>query len=520
MPRKQPEIDLGTLAATFSDKLQRAVTRPTVFNYRPHPKQLQFHKGQQQQKLYIGGNRSGKTVGGIVEDVHWLRGQHPYRKLPMRPGEPCRGRIVTVSFTEGIKQIIIPEISKWLPPSDLINGSWEDSYNKNERLLTMANGATCELMSYDQDVEKFAGTSRHFVHFDEEPPKAIWNECKMRLLDTAGSWWMTMTPVEGMTWVYDDIFTRPSPHLLTIVIDTEENPYITQAQIDIVLEGLDENERKARKEGKFVQLGGLALTEFNPEIHVIQLNERDPQADYERILKRIYGWTQYASMDHGISNPTAWLWHAVSPSGAVVTFDELYDNERLVNDYAVEIHQRNALPYRRPPEIYVGDPAIKQRNGQTGDSIQTAYSMAGVPIVLGNNDVRIGIDKMNRYFKGGKWVIIETCHNLIRENQRLRWKTYETAKKRHDNNPREELHKKNDHAPDSARYFFSMMPDLVLPKEAPPVDTRNMAVKAALSARTVPVGPHYIDTNLLASLRSGNRPTEWVVQDEHMGGLY
>jgi hypothetical protein len=221
-------------------------------------------------------------------------------------------------------------------------------------------------------------------------------------------------------------------------------------------------------------------------------------------------------MDHGLNNPSAWLWHAVAPGGAVVTWDELYDTERLVDDYAREIHKRNGQINRRPPEIYVGDPAIKQRNAQTGDSIQTAYSMAGIPILLGNNEVRIGVDKMNRYLGAGKWIITENCHNLIRELQRVRWKTYETAKKRHDNNPREELHKKDDHAPDSARYFFSMMPDLDLPREAPPVNSANLAVKAALNAITNPVGPHYIDENLLRQLKEGRSNTQWAV-DEMVG---
>lgn len=510
MARRAQELDVTSL---FSENLRKAVARPSIHNYKPHVKQKQFHQSPLQQKLYIGGNRSGKTVGGIVEDVWWLKGEHPYRPLPMAPGTPCRGRIVTTSMTEGIKEIIIPELCRWLPPSLLLNGSWEDSYHKTDRKLTLTNGATCELMSYDQDLQKFAGTSRHFIHFDEEPPKAIWGECKLRLLDTRGSWWITMTPVDGMTWVYEDLYEKhgSNENLLVIEISIEENPYITQAEIEIALDGLDESEKKARREGKFVPLTGLVFSSFSREDHVIpSLSESG--------LQHVNQWTQYVSMDHGLSNPTAWLWHAISPQGLVVTYDELYDNERLVNDYAQEIHRRNGQRFRRPPEIYVGDPAIKQRNGQTGDSIQTAYSMAGIPIVLGNNDVRIGVEKMNRYFRAGKWVIAENCFNLIRELQLTRWKAYESAKKRQDNNPREEIHKKNDHAPDSARYMFSLLPDLVLPKQGAPLNTKNLAVKAALAATTVPVGPHYIDTNLIASLNSPK--TEWVQQDDNMGGWY
>ena len=194
---------------------------------------------------------------------------------------------------------------------------------------------------------------------------------------------MTMTPVEGMTWVYDDIYEPgliPGSNIAVIIIDTEENPYVSPAEIEFALEGLDDNEKKARKEGKFVQLGGLAFPEFKVDIHVI------PELDEDK-LRMILGWTQYASMDHGLNNPTAWLWHAVSPSNAVVTFDEIYKNNTLVHEFASAIHDRNKIKWRRAPDFYVGDPAIQQRNGQTGDSIHTAYARAGIPIVLGNNDL-------------------------------------------------------------------------------------------------------------------------------------
>lgn len=511
MPRRKEEMSFGDIGEMMRDGLNRAVTRPTIHGYVPHDKQVRFHSTPERGRLYIGGNRSGKTVGGVVEDIFWLRGEHPYRSL--QPA-PVRGRIVTVSYIEGIQKIIIPEISKWLPPSDLINGSWEDSYSKSERTLTLTNGSTVELMSYDQKLEKFAGTSRHFTHFDEEPPKAIFDECRMRLLDTAGSWWMTMTPVEGMTWVHDDLYLpglKPGGNVAVIIIDTAENPYVSDAEIEIVLEGLDAGERAARKSGKFVQLGGLAFKKFNVDIHVIP-------AITDEQLQQIMTWTQYASLDHGLNNPTAWLWHAVSPKGAVISFDEIYGSERLVSDFAREIHGRNKLPGRRSPEIYVGDPAISQRNAQTGDSIQTAYANEGIPIVLGNNDVKIGVEKMNRYFSQGKWVITENCHNLIRELQRVRWKTYESAKKRHDNNLREELHKKDDHAPDSARYFFSMMPDLYIPPAGSPSPeglTANQIIQQTLGATTPPVGAVY-DTNLAHRRQS----TEWSQVDEHLGGYW
>lgn len=510
MPRLKKTDSLADLAST----LTLGIIRPSIFRYVPHDKQVKFHASTAKIRLYIGGNRSGKTVGGITEDIYRLRGQHPLQKVPPAP---IRGRIVTVSYTEGIKLIIQPELARWLPPSDLINGSWEDSYNAVDRMLTLTNGSTCELMSYDQKLEKFAGTSRHFIHFDEEPPKDIYDECKMRTMDTGGPLYITMTPVEGMTWVHEDIYERGLAGvggIDIIEIDTEENPYISQEQMDEVFEGLDENEKKARKQGKFVQLGGLAFTKFNPLRHVIEPLDVDK-------LKTISTWTQYASMDHGLHAPTAWLWHAVSPQGGIITFDELYDNDRSVDSYATEIHERNMRwEGRRAPDIYVGDPSIVQRTAVsiTKDSIQTAYVKAGIPILLGNNDQHIGVEKMNRYLENKKWIITSNCTNLIRQLQRVRWKIYESARKRRENNPREELHKKDDHATDSARYFFSMMSNLYIPSvgRTDPMAELNQSIQhqlGAVSVRMSRVG--YYDDNL-------SRPTntQWTALDEHMGGIW
>lgn len=518
MATRKKEMSYEELGGFFKEGLTRIVSRPSIHGYVPHEKQVVFHGAKEQGRLYIGGNRSGKTVGGIVEDIWRMRGKHPFQEVPPAP---TKGRIVTVSYTEGIEMIIKPELAKWLPPSDLINGSWEDSYSEKFRTLTLANGSTVELMSYDQKLEKFAGTSRHWIHFDEEPPKAIFSECRMRLVDTAGHWYITMTPVEGMTWIYDEVYLPalvPGGNVKVVTIDSSENPYISNAEIDAAIAGLDENEKKARKKGEFVQIGGLVYKKFDPEKHILHVNEEF----WERFYWNTKDWTHYASMDHGLNNPTAWLWHAVSPKGAVVTYDEIYDNERVVDSYAKEIHERNAQPGRKTPQIYVGDPAIAQRNAQTGDSIQTAYSLAGIPIVLGNNNVPIRVEKMNRYFQQGKWVITENCHNLTRELQRVRWKIYESAKKRHENNVREEIHKKDDHAPDSAGYFFSMMPDLYIPPGGTPNRevSINEIVKEALGAVTPPLAGRVYDHALTQSL---HRPhTEWQEEaiDEHMGGIW
>jgi len=422
------------------------------FQYVPHKKQLIFHKSEKNGRQYIGGNRSGKTTGGINEDIWWLTGRHPFIKLPP---PPLMGRVITVDFKNGLNKIILPQLAQWIPPSDLINGSWTDSWNGQNHNLTLANGSQLEVMSYDQELEKFAGVPRHFMHFDEEPPFDIFKECKARLVDYNGRWWMTMTPVEGMTWTYDEIWEKRSSDLIDVVtVDIHDNPHLGKEAIDSLLEGYDEDEKLIRGAGQYVAVSGLIFKHFVPEVHVIP--EGIPNARE---------WEHYMSLDAGFNNPTAILRHAVHrQTGVVVTYAEHYRSEWTVQQHAEKIKSDEAYLLRDHgivPFLRIADPAIKQRQQTTGLSIQIEYSQHGINLATGAvKDVKAGLDKMNNYFRLGKWFITENCTNTIREHRKYKWAAYATSKLREKNNKKEEPVKKDDHTCDSARYFFSFMPEL------------------------------------------------------------
>lgn len=522
MPRKSQDIESPLAALShLAAALKTQATRPNIFGYKPHDKQIAFHSSQDKARLYIGGNRSGKTTGGIAEDIMWLTGRHPYR---VTPEAPVAGRIVSVDFLNGIEKIIIPELARWLPPSELKGGAWSEAYNKSLRTLTLENGSFVEFMSYDQDLDKFAGTSRDFIHFDEEPPQDIWLENKTRLIDRGGSYWITMTPVEGMTWIFDDIYmpgkNDPANGISVIEVDMTENPYLHSGEVDAFVSGLSSEDREARVRGKFVQLGGLVYKHFNPEIHVI-----DP------IIPPI-DWEWYASLDHGFNNPTAWLWHAVSPDNRVITFDEHYLSGEVVSYHAKEVHKRNQQSNRRPPDQYIGDPSIRNTDPITGTSIHLEYSMAGVPITLGNNDVAAGINRVSRYLEvrgDGRpsWVITRNCTNLIYEMQRLRWKTFASKKAMRDNNGKEQQHKKDDHACDSARYFFMARPELgpnTYMGAQPNNNPLNAPVAREPGVAYDEFGRPQIKSERLAG-EEFRKPqiNEWTISgtvDDYMGGMY
>lgn len=490
-----------------SELLGKAGKQRNLNNYEPHIKQQEFHKSDKFCTLYLGGNRAGKTVAGVNEDTWRAMGRHPFKAV--KPA-PVSIRYVATDFPSGVEKVALPTFSQWLPVSMLINGAWSDSWSASKRRLTLTNGSFIEFMSNDQELDSFAGASRDVVHFDEEPDKAVFNENKMRLIDREGICYITMTPVEGMTWVYDDLYEMRDldPNLLVIEVDMDDNPYLTAAGKAAALQGLSTDEKIARKQGRFVAQTGLIFRDFNPEHHVI------PPVS----LPIPPGVKIYESMDHGFNNPTAWHWHAVFQDGSIVTFGEHYRNEWTVDQHVAAVKQkRRDLKLMGRIDLSVGDPAIAQRNGVTGNSIQTQYRLQGISIALANNDVLGGINKMNAYIRQRKWVITEDCPNLIREMRKYRWKTWESKRIASRNNVRDEPHKKDDHAVDDCRYLFSFMPHLEpdSPSVSPDRSWQNMEmIGARLPALLGKNGYRF------ALPPVPKQSTEWTHIDEHLGGLF
>lgn len=506
------------LFSMLAEKTAISAERPNMYGYKPHAKQVRFHSATEKLRLYIGGNRSGKTTGGVLEDLKWVTRRHEYRVLPNRP---IKGRVIGVDFNYGVEKILLPEFARWLPPSDLINGSWEDSYSRQFRTLTLDNGSFIEFMSYDQDLDKFAGTSRDFIHYDEEPPENVFEENQARLIDTGGSSWLTMTPIDGMTWIYDAIYLPGSkglnPGIAVIEIAMWENPYLGEAEVQQYLGGLTDEQRKTRGEGKFVQLGGMIYKTFS------EAN----QLDFQKFTEALSSTFEiHESMDHGFNNASAWLWHAVAKNGRVITFKEHVQEEWTVDQHAakvIEIRKEIAKLGCGVVESTTGDPSIAQRNAITGTSIQEEYAKYGVFISLGNNRVEDGLIRVNKYIKTATdgipmWLVTKNCPTLIHQMARLRWKTYTSKKTASQHNKNEVQHKKDDHAPDALRYFIMSRPDLFV--GTPPVGKNVMIPEGGYS---VPASDYDEDlrSRILDQIEHRPEPLTreytWDVE-EYMGG--
>ena len=455
------QASLNDVLLRLGEELQQAAHQPNLYDYVPSSKQEQFHKLEQPDRLYIGGNRSGKSLGSTIEAIWWLTHSHPYRKTPEGP---IRGRVVAVDFLNGVDKIILPLYKQWLPKSFLINGSWEQSYSRERHVLTLNNGSFVEFMSQDQDLDKFAGSSRHFIHFDEECPKSVYQECIARLVDTNGVWWMSQTPVQGMEWIFDDIYQpakEGKKNIGVIEAKMEDNPTLSKEAIARFVGELTEEERLIRTEGQYMHLGGAVFPEFSTLTHCIPRGAFEPTSSH-RIVR---------TMDSGYTNPTVWLWLAIAEDGTITVFREHYAAKKTVAEHATIVNGiTREIERKFNCEVWLttGDPAIKQTKEHTGTSILQEYQKAGIYISVDSipNDRRVGLERLQQYFKVNPktkkpfLMITDECPNLIGELPKLKWKKWASPKIAEQHNKLEDIRDKDNHCYDALKYAMTFMDDL------------------------------------------------------------
>ena len=197
------------------EKTERKLKRANrIFHYNTgekiHHKQVAFHACNKRNRWVFGGNRSGKTECGAVETVYFARGIHPYRQNKYQ----TEGWVVSVSSLVqrevAQKKILYYLNPEWIVDIVMISGK---SSNPEGGIIDYiavksALGGISKIgfKTAEMGREKFQGASLDYVWFDEEPPEDIYDECRMRVIDRKGDIFGTMTPLKGLTFVYNRIY--------------------------------------------------------------------------------------------------------------------------------------------------------------------------------------------------------------------------------------------------------------------------------------------------------------------------
>ena len=380
----------------------------------------------------FGGNRSGKTECGAVECVYMARGVHPYRENRQNA---C-GWVVSLS-TQVQRDVAQKKILQylrrdWIEEIVMLSGrkdSPQDGVIDFIRVKNVFGGASViGFKSCDQGREKFQGTSLDFVWFDEEPPKDIYEECRMRVLDRKGDLFGTMTPLKGLTFVYNDIFLnrRGDPEVWYEFMEWSDNPYLDEGEIAALEACLDERTLQTRRFGKFAAAEGLVYPEFDENVHVIE-----PFA----VPKE---WQDNISIDPGLNNPLSAHWYAVDFDDNVYVIAEHFEAGRDVDYHAEKIREISLrLGWKTDGRGRVSaliDSAAKQRTLASVKSVAELFYERGIlvnPDV--DKDLFSGIARVKSYLntKNGlpNIYIFKNCVQLIQELKGYYWGSGDAPRK-------------------------------------------------------------------------------------------
>lgn len=198
--KRLPESQQAEALAILTE-YEKALKHNPLLGYQPHPKQVSFHESREPLKAFLGGNRSGKTTAGILDDLiqcvdESVLPDHLLRYKKWQPPFYCR--IIVPDFTSTLEGVIFQKLREWSPKSQLVGDRFDKAYEKSTRKLSFKNGSTIDFLTFEQDLDKFGGAAKHRIHYDEEPPKDIRRESMMRLIDYGGDELFTMTPLHGM----------------------------------------------------------------------------------------------------------------------------------------------------------------------------------------------------------------------------------------------------------------------------------------------------------------------------------
>lgn len=233
--------------------------------------------------LTTGGNQSGKSSKGAIEDFIDITKQIPYPMREYYPQErvpkkiPFHVRVVGVDNKQ-LLNTVLPTYRQWVPREFLIKGRWEDSYSAEQKLLTLKKGSkvygTIEFMTGQMDLDSFQGPPKDKIGYDEEPPYSIYKENLMRFV-TANELRIrfNMTPTKGMSWVKSYIYDkRGTGSIACFKLPTAVNPKANLDVVEEILKGLESyEERKMRLLGEFISLSGLVYgNTFNRQMHLIE----------------------------------------------------------------------------------------------------------------------------------------------------------------------------------------------------------------------------------------------------------
>lgn len=249
--------ELITAAKASWELAQRRKINPIKY-FKPQPYQQGFWNSLKKEKLIIGGNRSGKTINGAAYCIDKC----------IKENNLSVWGSTWADMSIAVQQKKIKEL---LPRNEVSYADWSEQRGFTNKIIIFKSGSAIRFKTYDQGAESFQGTNKDIIWNDEEPPMDVYHEEKARLIDNDGEILTTMTPLNGITYIYTDIINNPmNKDIIDYWYwDTSLNSKINQEAFRRIIGQYDEKEAQVRSKGTFMNMNfGRLYYVFDRDIFV------------------------------------------------------------------------------------------------------------------------------------------------------------------------------------------------------------------------------------------------------------
>lgn len=259
-----------------------------------------------------------QTTNPYFDQVQFLR---EFKK-------PSVGRICTTA--NAAKKTYSQEIPKWFPRGQYTSsqkGREFDSYFVFKRTK-----AEFDIFTFDQDPESGESITLDWAIVDEPMSHRHWSGLKSRFR-FGGIIIFILTPLEGSAWIDSELETeeRLGNDVFVLEASAEDNciehgirGVLPHAALEDMWKDFDESEMPARKDGKYLHMGGVIYRTYRDTAVGGHVFEELP--DYYRECLDRGRYTLWNVIDPHDRKPFALGWHAAFPNKHVVTIAEWPDD--------------------------------------------------------------------------------------------------------------------------------------------------------------------------------------------------
>lgn len=402
------------------EKARRQKLMSRLLGFTPYSKQREFFAlgKTHPERLLMAANRFGKTEAGAAEVSFHLTGLYPpwwQGRVFTEPVDVWVGGVTNESTRDVVQEKLLgPPSQRSLWGSGTIPGRCLGEVSMARGVADLVDtvvvrhvsggNSTLQLKSYERGREKWQGTGKHCVWFDEEPPEDIYTEGRTRTHDKRGIVLITFTPLLGMSEVVRRFLLEPSPQRAVVTATIDDAEHFTPAQRAEIIASYAPHEREARTRG-VPTLGSGRIFPVEEAAIVIAPIAIQPH------------WPRIGGLDFGWDHPT---------SAVQLAWDRDKDVIYLTADYRVRqtlpaLHAAALKPWGKTmPWSWPHDGLITDKT--SGIQVAKQFTELGLNMLPeratfddGTNGVEAGIMRMLERMQTNRWKVFSTCGAWLEE---------------------------------------------------------------------------------------------------------